>query len=68
MPLSENEECTVDYIRPHDWCLALWDVASASDLPAAAKLPRRSATMSNPLLSEHGARGYRLREQPSGHL
>ena len=38
------------------------DVASASELPVAGELSHRSATMSNPLLSEHRARRGFLRE------
>ena len=41
-----DRECTIDYICPPDWCHAIDDVASASELPAADQAPLRSVTMS----------------------
>ena len=41
-------KCTVDYICPPDWCHVIRDVASASELWGADKLPLRSVTMSIP--------------------
>ena len=49
-------KCTIDYICPLDWCHATRDVASASELPAADVLPRRSVTMSIPFSFEQLAR------------
>lgn len=46
-----KRECTVEYIRPPDWCHANGDVASASELPAAFELPLRSVTMSTAVCS-----------------
>ena len=45
----QGGKCTLDYICPPDWCHATRDVASASELPAADQLPRRSVTMSSPI-------------------
>jgi hypothetical protein len=47
--VAPHRKCTVDYICPPDWCHAFCDVASASELPAAANLPLRSVTMSEPV-------------------
>jgi len=40
-------ECTVDYICPPDWCHAMGDVASASELAVADERPCRSVPMSS---------------------
>jgi hypothetical protein len=45
LPVSQRK-CTVDYICPLDWCHAIGDVASASELRVAASCRARSVTMS----------------------